>query len=182
MPVGCPGWVVQWAGESSHTKRVASSILSQGTYLACRFDAWSESIREATATDQCFFSLSFSLPPDTKISKHIIKCRFKKKKKCLLVEWMNDTATDVTSTRRSNETKHSSESAFSSIISLGLAASPWGRQVGCYLSSTDEATGRAWARDLWPQSKQEMGPSWKNSRASTTPCLIIQTLAMPTVR
>lgn len=39
---------------------------------------------------------------------------------------------------------YSSQSAFSSIISVGLTASPGGRQGGCYLPPTDEATGRAW--------------------------------------
>lgn len=62
---------------------------------------------------------------------------------------------------------YSSQSAFSSIISLGLSASTRMRQGGCYLSLADEATG------LQPHSKQGVRPLWKMPE-SPQHCLIIQ--------
>ena len=72
---GPVGWII-----IPYTKKAAGLILSQGTYLNCRFNPWPGHVREATNrwfSNWCL-SLSLSLPPSlSKINKHILRLGLK---------------------------------------------------------------------------------------------------------
>ena len=69
------GWL-SWLESHPVQPKVVSFFPSQGTYLGCRFDAWSGLIQEAT--NWCF-SLSVSLPSFlSKSNKHIFRWEFLK--------------------------------------------------------------------------------------------------------